>query len=183
MRIKVGEQVDVKVPYEIREVVELHARDSGRQAKIHFIPEVGWLVRFTLRSGDKRLKLEQEQRTSRVTEDVYFHVAMRDYDPKIHPAILEPKLGSTQAFVPLDILQMGAEGVKEFLEAGDTWSGRGVFRSQMDALKKSQEANRRAREKKKEEARERSRERVKERWGKLKGNPLVGWTRKLTGND
>lgn len=179
MRIKVGEKVEVRVPYDIREAIELYAREVGRSATIHFIPEVGWMVRFGLRSNDPRGSLLQSQRVGSLGEDVYFHVRRRDYDPKQHPAILPPRPGSKQTWVPLDIIQMGASGVREFLEAGNTWSGRGVFASQQDALRRNEELNAREAAAIKERARESTRERVRERWRKLKGLPFLGWTRSI----
>lgn len=178
MRVSVGQRSDrPRAPYEIREAVELYARESGRTAKVIFIPVVGWMARFSRRPNDPMLELKQKGRVEEITEDVYFHVHIRDYDPQRHPAINPPRGDRPQVFVPLDILQMGASGVREFLDRGNTWSGRGQFDSHEDRLRQAQEANREGRRSVREAARLRVRDRVKERWRRIKQLPFLGWTR------
>ena len=137
------------------------------------------MARFSRRPNDPMRELQQKGKVEEATEDVYFHVHVRDYDPQRHPAIRPPSGDSRQVYVPLDILQMGVSGVREFLERGNTWSGRGQFSSHRDRLDQSAEANRRGRREIKEAARERTLERVRSRWRKLKGLPFLGWTRSL----
>jgi hypothetical protein len=129
-------------PVEIADEVELYARQSDRHATLHFIPLVTlgnrviagtWMARFTLRSDDKRILLYQEGKIDEPpTEDVWFHVA----DPE-----------SPNGFRPLDILQMGVTGVREFLDRGNLLSGRGEFTSLEDQLLHSREHNRQVRTK------------------------------------
>lgn len=134
-------------PPELQEEVELFARKSNRTARLHFVPYGGWFARFELRSNDPVLRLYQEGKVGEPpTEDVFFHVKREQFNRKLHPCIPghEPKPHNPRdfrAFIPLDILQLGRDGVRNFLEAGDTWSGRGVFNSQLDALKAAEAAN------------------------------------------
>lgn len=148
-----------KAPWEIQEEVELFARKSGRTGKVHFIPNVGWMARFSLRPNDKRMRLYQEGRAERPpTEDVYFRV--RD--------------AKTGQAVPLDILEMGASGVREFLEKGDTWSGRGQFSSLKEEQKtKKLEAEELTR-KNKEDARDQARQMVKDQRRTRFKIPFIG---------
>lgn len=144
-QFRVGRNGLPEAPPDIREEVELWARERGRTAKIHFVPYGGWFVRLELRPNDPRMRAFQEGRAPEPpTEDVFLHVFRQDYDPKRHPAIpaLIPKPGSAQQTVPLDIYQLGRSGVREFLEKGDTWSGRGLYSSHEDRMRKVGEANR-----------------------------------------
>lgn len=115
-----------KAPHELQDEVELWARKSGRHAKLHFIPVGGWFCRITLRSDDPRMKAYREGLVPDPPgEDVWFH---------------EP-YGDKGEYRCLDIMQMGASGIKAFLEKGDTWSGRGEYDSIVDQQKKVSDAN------------------------------------------
>ena len=139
-------------PWEIAEEVELYARESGRHAKLHFAPGGGWVARFTLRPSDKRMRIYQELRTGKPpTEDVWFH---------------RPKPGGRVGdFIPLDILEMGASGVRQFLERGNMW-GRGEYRSLEEQLRQVTEENEEGRLKNRAKAKEANRymQRDKRRW-------------------
>jgi hypothetical protein len=145
----------------------MYARDHGRHAKLHFVPTEfrngrvvngTWVARFSLMSNDKRLLLYQQGRAEEPpTEDVWFH---------------RPVRGAREGEMdcePLDICQMGASGVRQFLERGNTWSGRGEFSSLEEQARKAIEANAEMRQKFKEEKKEESRRRmVDERRSRLK---------------
>jgi hypothetical protein len=140
-------------PPDIAEEVELYARESGRTAKLHFVPGGGWLCRFSLRCNDPRMKLYQEGKASEPpSEDVWFHVP----NPKAFDG------QGAGAYIPLDIVQMGRSGVREFLERGNTWSGRGIHSSTLDALQSSEQLEQDRKDKlyrsKREGARERARD-------------------------
>lgn len=133
-----------KAPPEIATEVELYARESGRTATVHYIPYGGWFARFSLRCNDKRMLLYQQGMAPEPpTEDVWFHL---------------PKPGGRPGdFVQLDILQMGASGVRQFLERGNTWSGRGEYASIEDATRKAAQSNADARAKYRADLKEASR--------------------------
>jgi len=177
-----------KAPHEIRDEVELYARESGRTGSIHWIPGGGWFVRLELRSNDPRMRLYQEGRAEQPPhEDVWLHVAKQDFDRNVHPAIRghEPwqRGRENHPFVPLDIYQMGASGVRTFLEAGNTWSGRGVFGSHEEALRKSEAANEATKEKRREDAEFAAGKRAKERRRTLLKIPFLRVGARLTSGE
>jgi len=129
-------------PVEVADEVEMWARQSGRHATLRFVPTVirlgtvvggTWTVRITLRPDDKRL---ESYRLGRVTEEpvevVWLH---------------EPDAESETGYRPYDLAQLGAGGVRTFLEKGNTWSGRGEFASLEDQLRKVNEQNEQTRRK------------------------------------
>ena len=128
-------------PVEIADEVELWARESGRHGTLHFVPtrlaglrvvEGTWMVRLSLKSDDKRMLLYKQGLVPEPpTEDVWLH---------------EPDPDSPTGYRPYNITQLGAGGVRQFLEKGNTWSGRGQFGSKTiedlarDAIEKNRNA-------------------------------------------
>lgn len=158
-----------RAPVEIQEEVELYARESGRHANLIFVPTEfvngrlangTWLVRFTLRSNDKRMQAYQEGRAAKPpTEDVWLHEHNPDEGKPISG-------GRKQGpYKPLDIVQMGAGGVRQFLERGNMW-GRGQFKSLEEQVREVQADNEAARLKFRADQKEASRyeQRDKRRW-------------------
>ncbi len=122
-------------PFEIQEAVELWAREQGRTATMKFSPTGTWFVRLSLRCNDKRMLLYQQGVTAEPPcEDVWFHIP----NPREGKVVGGVKQGP---YIPLDIYHLGVSGVREFLEKGDTWSGRGEFLSLVDHLHKVREEN------------------------------------------
>ena len=129
-------------PVEIADEVELYARESGRHATLHFIPTLfsgdqvlrgTWMVKFTLRSDDKRMQLYQQGKVADPpTEDVWLHEADPSYP---------------NGYRSFDLMAMGATGVRTFLEKGNTWSGRGAFRSIEEVAREAMAQNAKMREK------------------------------------
>lgn len=174
--ITLGGRSDVPTaPYEIADEVERWARTHDRSARLHFFPTVlsngravagTWVVRLSLKPNDKRMELfRQGLAPEPPTEDVWLHRA---------PTDAEVRAGARpDSFIPLDIYQMGASGVREFLEKGDTWSGRGEYASITDELRLKREHNEKVKARAKEEAREANRlERRDERRQRL-GIPFL----------
>ena len=159
-------------PVEIADEVEMYARESGRHATLHLVPtkfvnghvaEATWVARFTLRPTDPRMKLYQEQKIGEVpTEDVWFNAP--------NPA----SKTWADAYEPLDIIQMGASGVRRFLEKGNTWSGRGEFKSIEDQLGHIRDKNETEREKTYEDARYRSKKQAVDKRRSLLKIPFLG---------
>lgn len=144
-----------KAPFDLQEEVELYARESGRTARLHYFPGAGWFARFNLRCNDPAMLLFQQGMTDEPPgEDVFFMVP--DPSPTARPGDM----------VPLDVLQMGRAGVREFLERGNTWSGRGEYDSIVDAHAKAREANRQAKMAFKAQRKDenRQRQRAQRRW-------------------
>lgn len=111
-------------PVEVADEVELWARESGRHGTLRFIPtrlagrqvvDGTWTVRLTLRSDDKRLKPFQDGTASEEPVEVIW----------LH----EPDPTSPTGYRPYNIMELGAGGVRQFLEKGNLWSGRGQFGS------------------------------------------------------
>lgn len=148
-----------RAPTEFQDDVELWARQSGRHAKLVFVPTEWkegsiaagtWVVRIQLRSADPRLEMFQQGRVPEApTEDVWIH---------------EPAQGNT--YKPLNIQQMGTSGLRRFLEKGNMWSGRGEFNSLEDQLRRTRADNEQSKRKFRRERRDSSvyRESQKRRW-------------------
>lgn len=147
-------------PVEIADEVELYARAWGRHATLHFVPTLffnhrilrgTWVVKMTLRPDDKRMKLWQEQKVNEpLTEDVWLH------EPNPDVGKIIPHSGNLRepAYRPLNITEMGAGGVRAFLEAGNMWNGRNKIKSPEEELKHNQEMRRQMVEKARTDARE-----------------------------
>lgn len=145
-------------PVSLADEVEHYARASGRSGTLHFIPTSlrgrqvlsgTWVARFTLRPDDKRMQLYQQGLAPEPPlEDVWIHEA-------------NPRAGQMNSqtrerepdYIPLDIVLMGTTGLREFLEKGNMWSGRGMFDSPEDELNRSRDRQTESREKLKANAR------------------------------
>lgn len=155
-------------PYEIRDAIEMYGRKNNRSASVHFVPGGGWFARFSLRPNDPRMVLFQQGKAAEPpTEDVWFHVP----DPN----------GRTGDYSPLDICEMGPQGVMEFLDRGNTWSGRGEALSPMDALRQNLETKEERRVQLRQRMKEENRFQQRERRRSLLKIPVLGWTRARDG--
>lgn len=140
-----------RAPWEIQDEVELWARERGRTATLHMAPNMTWFVRLSLRVDDPRMKLFREGLADAPpTEDVWLHIP-NPHDGKIVNGVRQGP------YIPLDIYHLGASGVREFLEQGDTWSGRGRYQSLVDQLNKTRAANAEARANFRQEMKEENR--------------------------
>lgn len=146
-------------PVEIADEVELYAREWGRHAILRFQPTMFahgrilrgmWVVKLTLKSDDPALRLWQEQKTEEEpTEDVWIMEPNPDEGKLIEntQGLREPNVRG------LDILQMGASGVRAYLERGNMWSGRTEVNSPEQAVKQGQEQREQVLEKTRADAR------------------------------
>lgn len=149
------------VPVEIADTVEMFARESGRHATLHFIPTFSqngevitgtWMVRFTLKVDDPRLQLYRDGKVGEPpTEDVWLHV---------------PDDTRRSGYRPLSLEDLGAGGVRTFLDKGNTWSGRGEYTSIEEHVRKAMAANEMMRQKNRAFQKEESRheQKDKRRW-------------------
>lgn len=134
-------------PVAYRDAVELYARKSGRHADIVWVDAIGcWQIRFTLRSADPVLGLVQSGRSAEQVETVEL----------TKPGFITSlKTGQPMPYnVPMELDDLGVEGLKEWLEVNDTWSGRGKFNSLEEAARKTREANEANRDKQKADAKD-----------------------------
>lgn len=110
------------IPVEIADAVELWARGSGRHATIVWIDAVTppiAQVRITLRANDPRLEAWREGLTD---EEPVETVELVEWDER------------KNAYVGIPLSDLGATGVTEMLQKGDTWSGSGEFDSLQEAI-------------------------------------------------
>lgn len=151
-----------QAPVELADAVEVYARNYGRSATLHFFPTQlqgmrvlsgTWVVRFALRVNDTRMALYRDGKVEEPpTEDVWIHVPNpRAGRPTTVRGEREPD------YLPIDILQMGVSGLREFLEKGNTWSGRGEFASIEQHLQVVREGNVEGLEKNRAQAKETAR--------------------------
>lgn len=137
---RVNDNKPTNAPVEIADEVEMFARENGRHATLHLVPlrdtKAVWLARFTLRADDPRMKAYQEGKVVDLpTEDVWFQ---------------KPNPNATRwqdEYDALDIVQMGAAGVRQFLQSGDVWSGQGKYKSLEDYVAEVRKDNTAKREK------------------------------------
>jgi hypothetical protein len=127
-----------EAPWEIREEVEKYAREYGKTGAVEFAvgPNV-WLIKLSLRPNDPRMQAWQEGRAEEPPMEV---VVLQEPNPAFVPG------GRASPFRALDILQMGPSGVRTFLERGNTFSGRGEFKSIEESTKVALERDQAARE-------------------------------------
>ena len=147
-------------PYAIQEEVELWARESGRHAKMHFSPPGTWFVRISLKSTDSRMELYQMGLAAQPPgEDVFFHTP----NPHEGQVINGVRQGP---YIPISLEHLGTSGVRNFLERGNTWSGRGEYLSMVDQIRQVNESNEEVRLKSRADQKEASRyeQRDKRRW-------------------
>lgn len=117
-----GRRAAPSVPVEIRDAVEQWARSVGRHADIVYItftnpptPQ----VRIELRSNDPRLRAWQE---GRADEKPVETVELVEWDD------------DKKCYVGMNLMDLGADGVVELLQMGDTESGRGQFKSLQEGV-------------------------------------------------
>lgn len=112
-----GRRAAPSVPVEIRDAVEKWARSVGRHADIVFItftdpptPQ----VRIELLPHDPRLRAWQE---GKADEKPVETVELVEWDAE------------KKRYVGMNLMDLGADGVVELLQRGNTWSGRGEYLS------------------------------------------------------
>ena len=145
-----------RAPSAFQEEVELWARGSGRHAKLHYAPNGTWFVRISLKSDDGRLSMYQMGLASEpMGEDVWLHLP-NEHEGKVINGVRQGP------YIPIDLEQLGVSGLREFLDKGDTWSGRGEYLSLIDQFRKVDEANEQARRRTREWHKEESRHEMRQ---------------------
>lgn len=125
-----------RAPVAIADAVELYARETrgfGQHATLRFIPVTGtvgcWQVRFTLKPDDPRMRLYQEGKIAEPPKEiVWLHEPIGPDEEPITP---------TYRYRPLDIVALGPSGIREWLDRGNLWSGRG----EQESLEKQVQAS------------------------------------------
>lgn len=110
------------VPVEIRDAVEKWARSWGRHADVVYITVTSPptpQVRIELKPDDPRLRPWQE---GDADEKPVETVELVEWDDQ------------KKRFVGINLMDLGADGVVEILERGNTWSGRGEYDSLQEGI-------------------------------------------------
>lgn len=110
------------------DAVERYARESGRNSVTRWESAVGCFVSHLSRRTDDPVLGKNRADDG---EPVYWHEFKKGARP--HP-ILGVAGGMVPGWVPLDIEQMGVDGVLNKLRRENTWSGRGEFSSHEAAV-------------------------------------------------
>lgn len=148
-------------PAEIRDEVEKYAREWGRTGKVQWAPVSGWFAEFSLKPDDPRMVSYQAGLAAEPEKErVWFHRQ-------------KPSRGLPE-YEPLDIVQMGAAGVREFLDRGNLWSGRGEFRDMTDKMRKTFDANGKVAEVVRAEQKEKVMDHMKDHRRSLLKIPFLG---------
>lgn len=152
-----------RAPAEIAEAVELYAREHGRTGSIEFAvgPNL-WLVKLSLRPNDPAMKAWQEGRAVEPPTEVVWLQERNPNDGKVIGWNGDKPVRGTP-YRALDIQQMGAAGVRAFLDRGNTWTGRGEHASLTGALKASYAADEVTRAKNRATVREDTRDMIRDK--------------------
>lgn len=149
----------INIPWQIKDAVELWARQRGRHATI------GWnvamrcaVIDLTLKGDDPRLRAYQEGRIK--------------HEPKESiPLHYQPVEGGP--FMAINLEELGESGLIEMLNKGDMWSGTGQYGSMYEAVRAVEKFNHDKREKMKQAVLEASRDRAKDYRRQVFDLPLV----------
>lgn len=172
-----GRQVARPIPPAwFADAVELWARKSGRSSSTRWEPKVSCFVSFfSRRADDPVMRAVQEGKAANEGEPFYWHEFKKDARPS--PFVPGKRIGG---HVPLDIEQLGVNGVTARLEKVDIHSGRGEFAS-LDALTDAVIAKNERREKEQEDlVGAAARERASHLYRKVTGNPQVSVTANIS---
>lgn len=146
-----GESTPGFVPWEMQDAVQSWGRSKGRPARLAYVPAIKtYVVEIDLKPDDPRLRAFKEGRLGiEPKESVYLH-----YQPLDESG--SPKRGG---YVPLNLTDLGVEGLMEILHRGDVTSGRGEFKDFMDAVNEAGRRNDRLKNAIRDAARDNARQR------------------------
>lgn len=166
-----------RAPAEIAETVALYGREHDRIATIEFAmgPNL-WLVKISLKPNDPRLIRYQQ---GLAPEPPVETVALQEPNPNAGKTINGVRQGPFRA---LDIYQMGADGVRTFLERGNMLSGRGEHSSLEGAFRTADRINEEKRTNNRESAKAENRDRVREKRRRLADLLPANWRHHLLRN-
>lgn len=145
---KYRQRQECPAPQDFADAVELYARRYGRHGTLKFVPWPlnCWVIEFTLMPNDPaRLAMQGQKVEDDIVEPVYL---LRPSTP----AETSKRGGPHEVGYKLD--ELGVSGMIELLERTNTFSGRGQYASQKEALKDQADKGTEARAKIAETARE-----------------------------
>ncbi|MGE0451080.1 MAG: hypothetical protein AB7Q29_16020 [Vicinamibacterales bacterium] len=142
-----GRRVALPVPpADIADEVERYARESGRHATLMAVPQFidrgtgkdwTWIIKFTAKEHDGALESFQQGEVAEAPGEM---VWLHEPNPRAGQHISGSHYREPD-YLPLDIEEMGASGVREFLERGNAWSGRGEYDSLVEAVEDARRTN------------------------------------------
>lgn len=139
--VSVGKD-DLRPPVEFADAVEMYAREHDRHGTLKFEPRLNvWVIEFTLKAGDPRLRAWQEGMATEEPKEViqlwdYLSDAPRSRE---HIRIKEHRRDAMKRglrlnnYVGYTLAELGVSGMIAFLEEGNTW-GRGQYKSHEAAV-------------------------------------------------
>lgn len=147
------------VPWEISDEVELWAREHGRHGRCVWNPVLRCAeIQLELKADDPRMKGWQEGRLkTKPVESIYLHRQEVRGGP----------------FVAVDLNELGASGVRAWLDRGNMWSGTGEYPNLHTACMAADRHNLELEEKMKAEAVENARLRARDNKRQIFDLPLV----------
>ncbi|MFW6010492.1 MAG: hypothetical protein ACOC9H_01105 [Gemmatimonadota bacterium] len=152
-----------RIPVEVQDAVELWAREHGRHGRIVWSPVTRCaVVELDLKPGDPRLEAYQQGRLRMEPKE---RVLLHQWNP------------ATKRYeaVPSRPGELTPDFVREWLDRGNMWSGRGETdaKNLHDACVKADRAEREYRERRRSQIRNATRDRARERRRQVLGLPVV----------
>lgn len=152
------------IPYEIRDAVELWARQWGRHGTITMNHALRCpVIELSLRGDDPRLRAYQEGRLKHEPKEcipLHYQQPMPDGSKSVH-------------YSALSIADLGVSGVLEILDRGNTWSGTGEYKGFKQAAQVMGEHNEKLKQQIKAAAIDEGRLRARDMRRQVFGLPLV----------
>jgi hypothetical protein len=151
------------IPVEVRDEVELWAREHGRHGRIYWNSVTRCAcIELDLKPGDPRLEAYQKGRLKhKPVEAVYLHR-------------WDKNAGCWKATPPRP-QDLSPDAVRQWLDRGNLWSGRGesAAKNLHDACVRADRAEREFYEKQRDKIRERTQDRARDRRRQVLDLPLV----------
>lgn len=141
--VRITPRGEVQAPVEFRDAVEMWARNHGRHADLEFIaPIATWQVRLSPMANDPRLELYKQGKVpyEELWECVQLTQPVTAEDRAKHPNLKGP-------YRPMNLSEMGVDGLIALLDKGNMWTKRGEFNSIQEALCAARERQVREQEK------------------------------------
>lgn len=164
-RMRVG---GIRPPPEFADAAEMYARRTDRHGTLKFIPPPVncWIVEFTLKPTDPRMKAWQTgQLDSEPKEVIYLWRPSTPRERAKDPLV---------QFVGYKLDELGVTGMIQLLERTDTTTGRGEYDSLGSAMKDQMDKQVEGQQKIADEAKENAHDRAMDKRRSVLGIPYLG---------
>ncbi len=128
--VRVTPRGEVQAPVEFRDAVEMWARGVGRHADVVYVAPIhAWQVRLSPMPNDPRLVLYQQGKVpyEELWETVELLEPLTPEEKRKYPNFRGD-------YRPINLSDLGVDGLVALLDKGNTWSKRGDFGSIQEAL-------------------------------------------------